>query len=80
MLYSSPATTGSAGTEKRKTYNYRVVQVRDGTKIEMKGRCSAGQKVEEASSYVLLSCSFTSKLIEISNAGSGMPYNQNGTS
>lgn len=33
-------------TEKsRRSYNYRVVQVKNGTEIDMRGRCSAGQKV-----------------------------------
>lgn len=30
---------------KRKTYNYRVVMYRQGTAMDMRGRCSAGQKV-----------------------------------
>ena len=30
---------------KRKTYNYRVVMIRDGVQMDMRGRCSAGQKV-----------------------------------
>ncbi|XP_022217718.2 LOW QUALITY PROTEIN: DNA repair protein RAD50 [Drosophila obscura] len=29
----------------RKTYNYRVVQSKNNTEIEMRGRCSAGQRV-----------------------------------
>uniref|UniRef100_A0A6B2KY77 DNA repair protein RAD50 n=1 Tax=Arcella intermedia TaxID=1963864 RepID=A0A6B2KY77_9EUKA len=32
-------------TEKRRTYNYRVVMMKGGTPLNMKGRCSAGQKV-----------------------------------
>ena len=35
----------SAGADKRKTYNYRVVMVKNGTEMDMRGRCSAGQKV-----------------------------------
>ena len=32
-------------TDSRKSYNYRVVMVKDGKEIDMRGRCSAGQKV-----------------------------------
>lgn len=32
-------------TERRKSYNYRVVMFMDGKEIDMPGRCSAGQKV-----------------------------------
>ena len=35
----------SAGADKRKTYNYRVVMIKGGTEMDMRGRCSAGQKV-----------------------------------
>lgn len=31
--------------EKRKTYNYRIVMVKGETELDMRGRCSAGQKV-----------------------------------
>lgn len=31
--------------EKRRAYNYRVVMSVDGNEIDMRGRCSAGQKV-----------------------------------
>merc|ERR1712037_451432 len=34
-----------AGADKRKTYSYRVVMVKNDTELEMRGRCSAGQKV-----------------------------------
>lgn len=34
----------SAGT-KRRVYNYRVVMVKGDTALDMRGRCSAGQKV-----------------------------------
>lgn len=34
----------SAGV-KRRTYNYRVVMVKGDTALDMRGRCSAGQKV-----------------------------------
>ncbi|KAL1131478.1 hypothetical protein AAG570_011095 [Ranatra chinensis] len=36
---------GGSGGEKRRTYNYRVVQVRKDVELELRGRCSAGQKV-----------------------------------
>jgi len=35
----------STGADKRKTYNYRVVMVKNDTEMDMRGRCSAGQKV-----------------------------------
>jgi DNA repair protein RAD50 len=31
--------------EKRKAYNYRVVMTVDNVEVDMRGRCSAGQKV-----------------------------------
>ncbi|XP_042867629.1 DNA repair protein RAD50-like [Penaeus japonicus] len=37
--------TESQGADKRRTYNYRVVMVKNGTEMDMRGRCSAGQKV-----------------------------------
>ncbi|GLV43469.1 rad50 [Carabus blaptoides fortunei] len=33
------------GSDKRKMYNYRVVQVKNGIELDMRGRCSAGQRV-----------------------------------
>lgn len=33
------------GQEKKRSYNYRVVQLKNDKKIDMRGRCSAGQKV-----------------------------------
>ncbi|XP_022086826.1 DNA repair protein RAD50-like [Acanthaster planci] len=33
------------GTQQRKNYNYRVVMVKGETSLDMRGRCSAGQKV-----------------------------------
>ncbi|XP_046664938.1 DNA repair protein RAD50 isoform X1 [Homalodisca vitripennis] len=35
----------SEGEKKRKVYNYRVVQVKNGQELDMRGRCSAGQKM-----------------------------------
>ncbi|XP_055551814.1 DNA repair protein RAD50 [Wyeomyia smithii] len=35
----------SKTVEKRRAYNYRVVQAKNGVEIDMRGRCSAGQKV-----------------------------------
>ncbi|XP_060528974.1 DNA repair protein RAD50-like [Cylas formicarius] len=32
-------------TRKRRNYNYKVVEVKKGVQLEMRGRCSAGQKV-----------------------------------
>lgn len=36
----------SAGV-RRRVYNYRVVMVKGDTALDMRGRCSAGQKVPE---------------------------------
>ncbi|XP_014291153.1 DNA repair protein RAD50.L isoform X2 [Halyomorpha halys] len=36
---------GSTSADKKKVYNYRVVQMKDGKELDMRGRCSAGQKV-----------------------------------
>ena len=33
------------GADKRRVCNYRVVMIKNGTDLEMRGRCSAGQKV-----------------------------------
>ena len=35
----------SQGADKRKNYNYRVVMNKNGKEMDMRGRCSAGQKV-----------------------------------
>ena len=34
-----------ASTAARKSYNYRVVMVKNDVELDMRGRCSAGQKV-----------------------------------
>lgn len=34
-----------ASTSARKSYNYRVVMVKNQVELDMRGRCSAGQKV-----------------------------------
>lgn len=36
---------GGLASDKRRTFNYRVVMVRDRVEMDMRGRCSAGQKV-----------------------------------
>ncbi|XP_068759501.1 DNA repair protein RAD50.L-like [Montipora capricornis] len=36
---------GSGATKARRTYNYRVVMIKGDTALDMRGRCSAGQKV-----------------------------------
>jgi hypothetical protein len=33
------------GVNSRRQYNYRVVMVKNGVEMDMRGRCSAGQKV-----------------------------------
>ncbi|KAJ3663533.1 hypothetical protein Zmor_007787 [Zophobas morio] len=35
----------AAGTSTKRTYNYKVVQIKKGIELDMRGRCSAGQKV-----------------------------------
>ncbi|OBZ83881.1 DNA repair protein RAD50, partial [Choanephora cucurbitarum] len=35
----------SEGTTARQSFNYRVVMMKNGTELNMRGRCSAGQKV-----------------------------------
>ena len=37
--------TGDAEVIARKSYNYRIVMSKGGTELDMRGRCSAGQKV-----------------------------------
>jgi len=41
----SPTSEQAEVVSKRKTYNYRVVLVKGDTAMDMRGRCSAGQKV-----------------------------------
>ncbi|KAJ8028558.1 DNA repair protein RAD50 [Holothuria leucospilota] len=41
----SEADTSVSSTTTRKSYNYRVVMVKGDTEMDMRGRCSAGQKV-----------------------------------
>ena len=35
----------STSMKTRRTYNYRVVMIKGDTSLDMRGRCSAGQKV-----------------------------------
>lgn len=41
----SDADENVSASDKRRSYNYRVVMVKGGTALDMRGRCSAGQKV-----------------------------------
>ncbi|XP_063784250.1 DNA repair protein RAD50 [Pseudophryne corroboree] len=41
----SDADESVSATDKRRSYNYRVVMIRGDTALDMRGRCSAGQKV-----------------------------------
>uniref|UniRef100_A0A8C5Q7R2 Zinc-hook domain-containing protein n=1 Tax=Leptobrachium leishanense TaxID=445787 RepID=A0A8C5Q7R2_9ANUR len=41
----SDADDGVTAADKRRTYNYRVVMIKGDTALDMRGRCSAGQKV-----------------------------------
>ncbi|KAI5754699.1 hypothetical protein M8J77_010773 [Diaphorina citri] len=43
--YISIAADVGTGSEKRRTYNYRVVQKKNGIEQDMRNRCSAGQRV-----------------------------------
>jgi len=36
---------GSGASKTRRSYRYRVVMIKGGTELDMRGRCSAGQKV-----------------------------------
>lgn len=38
-------TEATTGTQLRRSFKYRVVQVKNGVELDMSGRCSAGQKV-----------------------------------
>lgn len=38
---------GSGAAKTRRSYRYRVVMIRSGTELDMRGRCSAGQKVSK---------------------------------
>ena len=41
---------GQSGASKaRRNYNYRLVMIKSGTALDMRGRCSAGQKVMPSS-------------------------------
>lgn len=70
--------SSSAGV-KRRVYNYRVVMVKGDTAMDMRGRCSAGQKVLVGGFWG--SC-LTPKLVFESlrvRAGFGIPDNPSGT-
>ena len=41
------------GADKRRSYNYRVVMMKNDSELEMRGRCSAGQKVIKLRSSIL---------------------------
>ncbi|ETE58180.1 hypothetical protein L345_16099, partial [Ophiophagus hannah] len=41
----SDADENISASDKRRSYNYRVVMTKGGTALDMRGRCSAGQKV-----------------------------------
>nr|XP_033783267.1 DNA repair protein RAD50 [Geotrypetes seraphini]XP_033783268.1 DNA repair protein RAD50 [Geotrypetes seraphini]XP_033783269.1 DNA repair protein RAD50 [Geotrypetes seraphini]XP_033783270.1 DNA repair protein RAD50 [Geotrypetes seraphini] len=41
----SDADENMSTADKRRTYNYRVVMIKGGAALDMRGRCSAGQKV-----------------------------------
>ena len=41
------------GADKRRSYNYRVVMMKNDSELEMRGRCSAGQKVIISRNHLL---------------------------
>ena len=43
----------SGASKARRNYNYRVVMIRQGTALDMRGRCSAGQKVRRSFATVI---------------------------
>lgn len=47
LIWNSPhfRSQPSAGNDKRKSYDYSVIMIVDQVEIEMRDRCSAGQKV-----------------------------------
>ncbi|CAL3972242.1 unnamed protein product [Diplocarpon coronariae] len=45
MIRSENETAASSSTSTRRNYNYRVVMVKQDAEMDMRGRCSAGQKV-----------------------------------
>lgn len=46
MIKTDEEDTKAVGSDKKRSYNYRVVQAKNGgAEIDMRGRCSAGQKV-----------------------------------
>ncbi len=47
MEIRSEADENTSAGLKRRTYNYRVVMVKGDTALDMRGRCSAGQKVKK---------------------------------
>lgn len=49
---------GSSAGNKRRVYNYRVVMVKGDTALDMRGRCSAGQKVSAPLSVQPSVCGF----------------------
>lgn len=44
----SDADENVSASDKRRSYNYRVVMIKGDTALDMRGRCSAGQKVTSA--------------------------------
>lgn len=66
----------SAGV-KRRTYNYRVVMVKGDTALDMRGRCSAGQKVAEPSGFWICGALFC--LNPDVPAGVGLPHHPSGS-
>eukprot|EP00096_Caligus_rogercresseyi_P016501 TRINITY_DN9192_c0_g1_i1.p1 TRINITY_DN9192_c0_g1~~TRINITY_DN9192_c0_g1_i1.p1 ORF type:complete len:197 (+),score=63.92 TRINITY_DN9192_c0_g1_i1:50-592(+) len=44
-IKTDDAESSTYGADKRKVYNYRVMMIKNDTELDMRGRCSAGQKV-----------------------------------
>eukprot|EP00049_Salpingoeca_infusionum_P003750 m.70481 g.70481 ORF g.70481 m.70481 type:complete len:1301 (-) comp12259_c0_seq8:731-4633(-) len=45
IAIDSNASTAASDTLKKRSFNYKVVMVKGNTRLDMRGRCSAGQKV-----------------------------------
>ncbi|NXY49076.1 RAD50 protein, partial [Ceuthmochares aereus] len=55
----SDADENVSASDKRRSYNYRVVMIKGDTALDMRGRCSAGQKVVLASLIIRLALAET---------------------
>lgn len=55
LIYTGTDTTSiqirteatTTASDKRRSFNYKFIQIKHGVEMDMKGRCSAGQKVRQ---------------------------------